>query len=229
MANFLDKYGVPLPGGSRAAMKQPKPKYRFRVVFFGFGNTEDGNYITMDTNTVGTPHVEHENITVHSYNSSAHYKGKYTWSPIEVAFRDSIGNLSLKAIWNQMRKEFNYYSQESRTTGSQYKFEMWIQVLDGSNSENLTNLYEGTTNTWICQGCFIADSNFGEWDYSSSDAQVITMTVQPDGCVLVGPEGQPLGDEVDGNGTPENAVSITAGNSIISSDTLPDSNFYKGQ
>lgn len=229
MANLLDKYGVPITGGSRAPMKQPKPKYRFRVVFFGFGNTEDGTYITLDTNTVGTPHVEHEPIKVHSYNSSANFKGKYTWNTIEVAFRDSVGNLSLKALWNQMRKEFNYYSQESRTTASQYKFEMWIQALDGSNSDNLTNLYEGTLHTWICQGCFITDSNFGDWDYSSSEAQVITMTVQPDGCVLVGPEGQALGDEVAGTGTPENAVSITNGQTSISSDTLSDSNFYEGQ
>lgn len=229
MANLLDKYGVPVPGGARAPMKQPKPKYRFRVLFFGFGNAEDGNYIALDTNTVGSPHVEHENITVHSYNSSAHYKGKYTWSAIELAFRDSVGNMSLKALYNQMRKEFNYYSQESRTTASQYKFEMWIQTLDGSNSENTTNLYQGTLSTWICQGCFIADSNFGEWDYSSSEAQVITMSVQPDGCVLLDQEGQPLGDEVSGNGTPENSIAITSSPTQINSTTLPDSNFYEGQ
>ncbi|AXC39418.1 UNVERIFIED_ORG: hypothetical protein [Escherichia phage CMSTMSU] len=77
---------------------------------------------------------------MHSYNSSAHYKGKYTWDTIDVAFRDSVGNASAKALYNQMRKEFNYYSQESRMTDSQFKFEMWIQELDGSNSENTSNL-----------------------------------------------------------------------------------------
>lgn len=228
MANLLDKYGVPVPGGTRAPMKQPKPKYRFRVLFFTFGNGSDGDYIALETNTAGSPKVEHENLTVHSYNSSAHYKGKYTWSTIEVAFRDAVGNDALKALYNQMRKEFNYYSQESRTSASQYKFEMWIQALDGSNtSDTVTNLYQGTLHTWICQGCFITDTDFGEWDYSSSEAQAITMTIQPDGCVLVGPDGSPLGDAVSGNGTPENAVSITTSSTSIDSTTLSDSNFYE--
>lgn len=227
MANILNKYGVPVPGGTNAPMKQPKPKYRFRVLFFGFGSSNDGEYVTLDTNTAGTPSVEHENVTVHSYNSSSHYKGKYTWATIEIAFRDSIGNLSLKAIYNQMRKEFNYYKQESRTSGSQYKFEMWIQALDGSNSDSATDLYAGTLHTWICQSCFITDSNFGDWDYSDSNPQLITMTIQPDGCVLVDNEGNPLGDEVQGNGTPENAVSISSSQTNISSDTLSDSNFYQ--
>ncbi|WEM33262.1 hypothetical protein EJP02_201 [Escherichia phage EJP2] len=229
MANMIDKYGVPLPGGGRISMKQPKAKYKFRVIFFGFGVGDDGNYITVDTNTVGAVHVEHEDVTVHSYNSSAHYKGKYTWSPIEVAFRDSVGNMSAKAVYNQMRKEFNYYTQESRMTDSQFKFEMWIQELDGSNSESTTNLFEGTLSTWVCQGCFISDSNFGEWDYSSSDAQVITMTVRPDGCAKLGPEGQPFGDEVSGNGTPENATSISGAQTAISSTSITDSNFYNEQ
>ncbi len=226
MATMLDKYGVPLPGGGRIAMKQPKAKYKFRVIFFGFGAEDDGNHITIDTNTVGAVHVSHEPVTVHSYNSSAHYKGKYTWDTIEVAFRDSVGNNSAKAVYNQMRKEFNYYTQESRMTDSQFKFEMWIQELDGSNSESNTNLYQGTLSTWVCQGCFIQDTNFGDWDYSSSDAQVITMVIQPDACAKLGPDGQPFGDEVSGNGNPATASTISGAQTSISSDSIPDSNFF---
>jgi hypothetical protein len=226
MANMLDKYGVPLAGGGRIAMKQPKAKYKFRVIFFGFGSGEDGDFITIDTNTAGAPHIQHEPVTVHSYNSSAHYKGKYTLNEIEIAFRDSVGNSSLKAIYNQMRKEFNYFSQESRIADSQFKFEMWIQTLDGSNSEVTTNLFQGTQSTWVCQGCFIADTNFGEWDYTSSEPQVITASIQPDAVALLGPNGLPMGDEVTGNGTPANASSITTGQTTISSTALTDSNFF---
>lgn len=226
MANMLDKYGVPLAGGGRIAMKQPKAKYKFRVIFFGFGAAEDGDFITIDTNTVASPHVSHENVTVHSYNSSSHYKGKYTWSEIELAFRDSVGNSSLKALYNQMRKEFNYYTQESRIADVQFKFEMWIQALDGSNSESVTNLFQGTQHTWVCQGCFITDTNFGDWDYSSSDPQVITATIQPDACALLGPTGLPLGDEVSGNGTPANASTISGAQTSISTTSLPDKNFF---
>lgn len=226
MASMIDKYGVPLAGGGRILMKQPKAKYKFRVVLFGFGAGEDGSYITIDTNTVGAPHVSHENVTVHSYNSSAHYKGKYTWDELELTFRDSVGNQSAKAIYNQMRKEFNYYTQESRMTDSQFKFEMWIQELDGSNSDSTTDLYQGTLSTWVCQGCFLVDVNFGDWDYSSSDPQVITVSVQPDACAKLGANGEAFGDEVTGNGTPENATSISVAQTTISSTSLTDSNFF---
>lgn len=229
MANMLSKYGVPIPGGSRSPMLQPKPKFRFRVVFFGFGAAEDGEYISLETNTCGTPSVEHDIVTVDSYNSKAHYKGKYTWSTIDVSFRDAIGNMAMKALQNQLRKEFNYYSQESRTSASQYKFEMWIQALDGSNSSNLTNMFEGTEHTWVCQGCLISNSNFGDWDYSSSDAQEITMTIQPDGCVPLGPQGEALGDPITGNGTPATSSAITNSPTNINADTLADSNFYQGR
>lgn len=227
MSNLLDKFGVPIPGGGRSPMKQPKPKYRFRVLFFGFGAAEDGNFITIDTNTVGAPNQTWAKTEVHSYNSVSNFKGKYTWEEIEVAFRDSVGNQSLKALYNQMRREFNPYSQESRTAASQYKFEMWIQVLDGSNSENVTNLYQGTLHTWVCQGCFIVSTNFGEWDYSSSESQAISFSVQPDNCVLLNENGAALGDEVAGNGTPENASGMTASQHNIDPNTLSDSNFFR--
>lgn len=229
MANMIDKFGVPLPGGGRISMKQPKAKYKFRVIFFGFGAQDDGNHITIDTNTVGAPHVQHENVTIHSYNSSMHYKGKYTWNEIEVVFRDSVGNMSAKAIYNQLRKEFNYYTQESRLTDSQFKFEMWIQELDGSNSESTTNLYQGTLSTWVCQGCFITDANFGDWDYSDSNPQVITMSIQPDACAKLGPTGLPFGDEVSGNGNPETSTSVSTAQTSISTTSIPDSNFYNNQ
>jgi hypothetical protein len=137
--------------------------------------------------------------------------------------------MSSKAIYNQLRKEFNYYTQESRLTDSQFKFEMWIQELDGSNSETTTNLFEGTLSTWVCQGCFIADSNFGEWDYSDSNPQVITMSVQPDGCAKLGGTGLPFGDEVSGNGTPENATSISGAQTAIPTTSIKDSNFFNQQ
>lgn len=231
MASNLDKFGVVIPNGgqSRGPMRQPKPKYRFRVVFIGFGNADDGNMITLDTNNVGAPTISHENVTVHSYNSSAHYKGKYTISTVEVTFRDTIGNLSLKALYNQMRREFNYYSQESRTSASQYKFTMMIQSLDGSNSENVANLYQGTLHTWLCEGCFIVESNFGDWDYSSSEPQNISLTIQPDSVVALGPQGEALGDSVSGNGTPEHSSAITSSQVSTNANTLPDSNFYTGQ
>lgn len=225
MGNVVDKFGVPTPSG-RVSMKSPKPKYRFRILFFGFGSAGDGEYITMETNTCGSPHVTYEKTPVHSYNSVSNYKGKYTWSEIEVGMRDTIGNQQLKALLNQDRREFNHFTQESRTSAGQYKFDMWIQALDGSDSSN-KGLYTGTLNTWVCQGCFLTDIDFGDWDYSSSDPQLISFTVQPDVCICLDENGKPLGDEVEGTGTPDTTVTITNGISDINAEALSDKNFFR--
>jgi hypothetical protein len=38
---------------------------------------------------------------------------------------------------------------------------------------------------WLLQGCLITEANFGEYNYDNeSAAQNITMTVQPDYCIL---------------------------------------------
>ncbi|WNA15917.1 putative structural protein [Xanthomonas phage XaC1] len=229
MSSVLDKFGVPIPGGGRSSMKQPKPKNKFRILLFGFGAANDGTFITIDTNNVGAPNQSFAKTEVHSYNSVSNFKGKYTWEEIEVAFRDTVGSQPLKALYNQMRREFNPYSQESRKSASQYKFEMWIQVLDGSNSDETTNLYQGTLSTWVCQGCFIVSTNFGEWDYSSSESQLVTFSVQPDYCVLLNENGDAMGDEVSGNGTPETANGMTVSQHQIDSNTLKDQNFFRGQ
>lgn len=226
MSTVIDKFGVPIPGVARHTMKMPKLKHKFRVLFFGFGATGDGDMISLETNTCGAPTETNDKGKVHSYNSQSNYKGKPSWNTIEINFRDTIDNLSLKAFNNQLRREFNHYTQESRLSASQYKFEMWIQSLDGSNSDNVTNLFEGTLSTWVCQGCFIDETNAGDWDYSSSEYQSLALTIQPDVCFLLGPNGDALGDSVEGSGKPENANAITSSPTKIDSGTLPDSNFY---
>lgn len=227
--NSLNKYSVPLPGnGTRGPMKMPKRRDTWRVLFFGFGaSSDDGNFVALDANTVKIPEISHEPVSIHSYNSTAHYKGRYSIGTSELSFRDTIGNNSIKALMNQMRKEFNYYSQESRTSASQYKFDVYIQLLDGSNSDASTNVFQGTLNTWVLQSCFITDSNFGDLDYSSSDPQNVSVTIQPDGVFLLGPDGEPLGEEVAGSGSPDTAESAMSSFVNVDSASITDSNFYK--
>lgn len=219
-------FGVPLPSG-RAQMKQPKPKYRFRVMFFGFGATSDGDYVSIDTNKCGSPSLKAETPAVHSYNSVAYYKAKPEWETIDLSVRDSVGNQALKSIWNQLRREFNVYTQESRTSASQFKFELWIQALDGSDSQS-TGLYGGTLHTWVCQGCQIADFKSGDFDYGSSEMVELDITIRPDVCFLLDENGKPIGDAVTGNGTASNSTAITATQSTFDTSAIQDSNFYNG-
>ena len=220
MGNSLDKFGVPLPSG-RQAMKQPKPQYRFRVVLFAFGATGDGDQVSFETNSVSLPTYDYDAIVVNAYNSKMNYKGKYTLSTFDLAIRDSVGNGPLRAVMNQVRKEFDHFAQESRATGAQYKFECWIQSLDGSDtSERATgDLFAGTFDTTVLQGCMINSFAKEAFDYSSSEASTITLTIQADNMVTLDENGNPMGDNVEATAN-SSGLSTVASNHNISSDAF---------
>lgn len=192
-----DKFSVPtadLDGvGARQKMAQPKRKDHWRITFTGFGgehdtqgntNTGDGaKFITLDAQTVGLPQVSFEKHEVHSYNSKMHYKGKYTWNPIDVVFRDAIDSNAIKGLYEQLLKEFDHENQEARVSPATYKFTMVIQQLDGTQS-NVEN-GEGVLSEWTCYGCLIENAQFGDGlDYTSSDFSTVSITVQPDTCEM---------------------------------------------
>lgn len=175
----LDKFGVPIGNKERQMMKQPKRKDHFRVTFLGFG--EDSESISLETNSVSQPSVSYESHEVNAYNSKMYYKGKYTWNTIELMVRDTIDNKPLTAILKQWRREFDHFKQEARKAAGQYKFTLYIEQLDGTNSDEAT---AGVLNGWICQGCMMTDVQFGDGlDYSTSEFGNITLTIQPDNCL----------------------------------------------
>lgn len=176
----LDKFGVPIEGIERQMMSQPKRKDHFRVIFIGFGDASTS--ISLETNTVSQPQVSYEKHEVHAYNSKMHYKGKYTWSPIEVSMRDTIDNGPLIEVLKQAKREFDHEKQEARTSAGTYKFQMRIEQLDGSNSDDI-NAKAAVVNGWFLEGCLLEDIQYGDGlDYSTSEYGNITITVQPDNC-----------------------------------------------
>jgi hypothetical protein len=177
--NGLDKYGVPLTSSTKQTMVQPKRKDQFRVTLYGFGDGTTAN-ITLEVQTCGSPSVEYEVHEVHAYNSKMHYKGKYTWSEIELVVKDTIDNSALNLIVNQWRKEFDHYSQAARQSAGEYKFDMLIETLDGSNDGDNT----GILGAWLCQSCLMKGLKFGDGlDYASSEFRTISITIQPDNCL----------------------------------------------
>jgi len=56
-------------------------------------------------------------------------------------------------------------------TGSDYKFGMKIEQMDGD---------EGVISTWILEGCFLQNLDFGDRDYSASEASTITCSIRYD-------------------------------------------------
>lgn len=181
MANGLSKFGVfSGPNQVERTMKMPKPKYRFRVDFINFGGVVGGKNVTLETLTSGRPTRSFEEQAVHGYNSVAYYPGKPTWEPIEIQVKDAYDNSVEKEINRQLQSQFDAYNQVSATVASNCKFTTNIVTLDGHGA---------TTERWELSGCFLQNANHDGFDYSSSEAQTITMSIRFDNALLYDADG----------------------------------------
>ena len=177
--NTLASFGVPLGAGEgRGGMLMPKSKQKFRVRVFNFGPIVGGVDLTQQVHSVGRPHMEQNPVPVHSYNSIAYYAGKAEWSTISLVVRDDVTNSSAALVGHQMQKQMNFFQQTTTEAGANYKFQMYIETLDGGDSVMLEQ--------WILEGCFLAGVEYGEFSYDSPDAMLITMTVRFDNATQQG-------------------------------------------
>jgi len=182
MANNLDKFGVPISSEAASIALMPKLQYRF-LVEFAFNDSTlltGSKYLSQNVNTVGRPTLNHEKVTVHTYNSTIYMGGKHTWQPIDVTFRDDINNFVSSTLNAQMQRQLEHLQQSAPVAAAQYKFGMEISTLTGGNT--------GTAeieklDTWTLSGCYIESINYQENNYATSDALTITATIQYDQAI----------------------------------------------
>lgn len=169
----LQNFGVPLGGGlGRGGILQPKTKHRFRVRVFGFGPIAGGLELTQQVMTVDRPTVASNPVTVHSYNSIAYYAGKAEWNSINLVVRDDVTNSVSRLVGHQEQKQMNHFEQTTALAGSNYKFDTYIETLDGGN--------DGVLETWWLEGCFLENINWDSFDYSTPEPMTITMSIRYD-------------------------------------------------
>lgn len=175
----LQNFGVPLGGGTgRGGILQPKPKHRFRVRVFKFGPVASGIELTQQVMSVSRPTVASSPVEVHSYNSIAYYAGKPVWNSVELSVRDDVTNAVSRLVGHQEQKQMNHFQQTSAMAGSNYKFEMYIETLDGGN--------DGMLEQWWLEGCFLENINYDQFDYSTADPMTIQMTIRYDNATQQG-------------------------------------------
>lgn len=176
----LTKFGVPLgPDGSegRQGMLQPKLKYRFRVRTVNFGPSNQQINLTQQVMNVTKPKVSHEEVQVDSYNSRAWVAGKHIWEPITLTLRDDITNAASRLVGHQQQKQLNHFEQTAPTAGVNYKFQMFIETLDGGNSV--------VQEQWVLEGCWLQNVDYDSLDYSAgSEVQMITLNVRFDNATM---------------------------------------------
>jgi len=188
----LSRFSVPIPGGQSATSQgllMPKLKYRFRVLLDNFGVTKPTTELTKQVMTVARPNVQFDSQTIDVYNSKIFYAGKHTWQPIQLTVRDDVSGAVSRLVGEQVQKQFDMLEQVSAASGSDYKFTMRIELLDGGNGAQDPNVLE----TFELYGCFLTDVNYNELTYAESSPVDITMSVQYDNALQLNGAGNPNG------------------------------------
>jgi hypothetical protein len=190
------KFGVPVTGNTGSGVLMPKLKYRFRVSFLNnFGGSAETKVLTQNIQSVSRPKISYEEQVIDSYNSKIYVQGKHTWEQINVTIRDDITNQVAKQVGAQVQRQLNHFQQSTPASGSDYKFDMQVEILDGVNA--------GATEVWFLEGCFLTNVDYSETDYSASDAVQITLQVRYDNAIHFEGDNDINGRTVSGNPFPE--------------------------
>lgn len=197
----LSKFGVPL-NGDKLGILHPKQNYRFRVVFKNFGENNGIRELTQNVVTCTRPKMSQTEVELHAYNSTAWIAGKHVWETVEITIRDDITNAVISAIGGQVQKQVNHFEQTSAVAGINYKFAMEVHTLDGTNNDELES--------WVLDGAWIQNVSYPDSDYSSSESNIVTLTVRFDNATNVAGPNTNDGTTVGGNPMP-NIPSPTGG------------------
>ena len=172
----LNNFSVPV-GGTNQGLLMPKLKYRFRIVFEGFGaTTGDVVELTKQVAEAARPSVKFADQKIEVYNSVIHYAGKPTWDPIAIKLRDDVSNNVAKLVGEQNQKQFDFFEQSSAASAGDYKFNMRIEMLDGGNGNSQPVVLE----TWVCYGCYLVSTNYQDLKYSAQEVAMIDLSIQFD-------------------------------------------------
>lgn len=174
----LSQMGIP---GAGFGILQPKQRYKWQVTFVGMAKLVPGassREITRQATNISRPNLTFDEIPVHRYNTVAYVAGKHSWDPINLTLEDDVTGLASYAVQGQLETQQRLIGGDlpgsylnSAATASDYKFGTILQQLDGN---------EGVIETWKLEGCFIVNADYGDLDYSSSDAATISLQIRYD-------------------------------------------------
>ena len=121
--------------------------------------------ITLSQGTVPLNHI----------NVQRYVKGKTTWGPIALTLFDPITPSGAQAVMEWVR--LHHESVTGRDGYSDfYKKDLTVNILGPVGD---------VVSEWIIKGALITEASFGDYSWDTVDTAIeISMTVQPDYCVL---------------------------------------------
>jgi len=145
---------------------EPKQQNRFVLYVDGFPAylIKGLGAVTVSQGTVPLNHI----------NVQRFVKGKTTWGTISMTLFDAITPSGAQSVMEWVR--LHHESVTGRDGYSDfYKKDMTVNVLGPVGD---------VVSEWIIKGALITEAGFGEYNYDNEGAVEISMTVQPDYCVL---------------------------------------------
>jgi hypothetical protein len=180
----LNNFGVVGVGDNDGALLMPKLQYRFRVTLNKFGSENaDSTSLTQQVIDVSKPNLSFDDITLDTYNSRIYLAGKSTWEPITLNIRDDVTNAVQNVVGEQIQKQFDFFEQSSAAAGSDYKFDMKIEILDGGNSSSGGYHDVAVIESFALVGCYIQSANYNSLNYAESAANTISLTIRYDNAL----------------------------------------------
>ena len=121
-----------------------------------------------------TPSFESDEVVIHHINTEFYVKGKSRWSELGIELYDAIVPSGAQSVMEWIR-----LSHES-TTGrdgyaDMYKKDVSIQIIGPVGD---------IVSEWTLKGTWVKSSNFGDLDWSTSDAVAIAVTLRFDYPIL---------------------------------------------
>ena len=146
---------------------EPKQPNRFIMYMDGFPS-----YIVKG---VGAVTLTQGVVPLNHINVQRYVKGKSVWGTIQFTLFDPITPSGAQAVMEWVR--LHHESVTGRDGYSDfYKKDLTFNVLGPVGD---------VVSEWIIKGALIVDTNFGEYSWDTVDQAIsLTMTVQPDYCIL---------------------------------------------
>jgi hypothetical protein len=169
----INDFGIP---GVGTGILHPKHKNRWRVTFANMGGGLDSQPVSMQAITIQRPKLTFADIPLHRYNSIAYVAGKHSWDPISLVVQDDQTGTASTVIQQQLQAQQWLIGAEGQWLaaageGSLYKFVTYLDQLDGNDQ---------VIEKWTIEGCYLANVNWDDLDYSTGDPVQISLTIRYD-------------------------------------------------
>ena len=121
------------------------------------------------------PQVSINAVPIPFLNTETYVAGRFTWSTLNVTFRDPIGPSASQALMEWVRLHAESVTGRMGYAAG-YKKNINLEMLDPTGV---------AVEKWILQGTFLTDVNFDSLGYGDDGIATITATLRPDRCILV--------------------------------------------